>query len=168
MHGRHDYFLHHHKSASRDTVSGYELRPSAGHNAPVPAQWQSPSPARTGPGEPEQDFDLVESAFAESFPTASDPTSFLRLAGIPFRARDVGGAILFLLRVELDQVTDLGSVTPQLGGGPMRYDPLPAQMVSRRRHLRFAYQRESETVLLSFGEARSLQAVSTHEQAALV
>ena len=32
----------------------------------------------------------------------------------------------------------MGAVTPPLGGGPFRYDPLPTRLVSRRL-LRFVY-----------------------------
>ena len=44
-----------------------------------------------------------------------------------------------LLRVEIDTVADIGSITPHLGGGSFRYDPLPARMVSRRKRLRLIY-----------------------------
>ncbi|MFO1047983.1 MAG: hypothetical protein U1E52_08820 [Geminicoccaceae bacterium] len=139
------------------------------HDAPGPghnhgprraAQWQTPhlphdhgSPA---PDQPEPDFDLVEAAFAEGFATASDPTSFLRLAGVPFEASDPAGTRLCLLRVELDQVADMGTVTPQLGGGSFRYDPLPAKLVSRRRRLRLVYHDGTGLHRLTLGEARSL------------
>jgi len=82
----------------------------------------------------------VEAAFADTFPKAADPTSFLRLAGIPFTGRDGAGRTLNLLRVEFEKATDVGSVTPHLGGGSLAYTPLPAKMVSRRRRLAFVYQ----------------------------
>ena len=115
------------------------------HNQPVPgqpAQWQTPH--REGTRDKvvrraEPDLDLVEAAFAEGFAEASDPTSFLRLAHIPFEAVAGDGAKLALLRVEVEAVTDVGSLTPHLGGGSMRFDPLPARMVSRRKRLRFMY-----------------------------
>jgi hypothetical protein len=87
----------------------------------------------------EADLDQVEAAFIEGFLDASDPTSFLRLAGVPFKATAPDGAALSLLRVETEVVADVGSVTPHLGGGSFRYDPLPATLVARRRRLRFVY-----------------------------
>ena len=115
------------------------------HNHPVPgqpAQWQAPhregAPDK-GVRRTEPDLDLVEAAFAEGFSDSSDPTSFLRLAHIPFEAVAGDGAKLALLRVEVEAVTDVGSLTPHLGGGSMRFDPLPARMVSRRKRLRFMY-----------------------------
>jgi hypothetical protein len=118
------------------------------HNQPVPdkpAQWQAPHRERAQDKQDkvvrrtEPDLDLVEAAFAEGFAEASDPTSFLRLAHIPFEAVADDGAKLALLRVEVEAVTDVGSLTPHLGGGSMRFDPLPARMVSRRKRLRFMY-----------------------------
>lgn len=137
--------------------------PGFGHNtAPGrTAQWQTPHAAHgaaaPSPDEPEADFDLVEAAFAEGFATASDPTSFLRLAGVPFEGRDAKGSRLCLLRVELDQVTDMGAVSPHLGGAGFRYDPLPARLVSRRRRLRLVYHNGAGLVPLSLAEARGLQ-----------
>jgi hypothetical protein len=115
------------------------------HNQPVPgqpAQWQTPHREREQDKvvrRAEPDLDLVEAAFAEGFAEASDPTSFLRLASIPFEAVADDGVKLALLRVEVEAVTDVGSLTPHLGGGGMRFDPLPARMVSRRKRLRFMY-----------------------------
>lgn len=135
-----------------------------GHNAGrQPAvQWQTPhdpsaSHAHQAEGEP--DFDLVESAFLTGFAAAPDPTSFLRLARIPFAGRSAEGDELRLLRVETEEAVDVGAVTPQLGGGSMRYDPLPAKMVSRRRNLAFIYYDGVRIRSLSFAEALALTAV---------
>jgi hypothetical protein len=106
------------------------------------AQWQTPhlGPHETAPhGQGEADLDQVEAAFIEGFLAASDPTSFLRLAGIPFTTTVADGATLRLLRVETEVTADVGAVTPHLGGASFRYDPLPARLVSRRRGLRFVY-----------------------------
>ena len=136
--------------------------PGPGHNhGPRRAvQWQVPHrphehPAHE-PAESEPDFDLVEAAFAEGFATASDPTSFLRLAGVPFEAMDKAGTRLCLLRVEHEQVADMGIVTPHLGGGSFRYDPLPAKLVSRRQRLRLVYHDGQHLRPLTLGQARLL------------
>lgn len=138
--------------------------PGHGHNHVPrrPVQWQTPHKAHhEHPPEPtagEPDFDLVEAAFVESFATASDPTSFLRLAGVPFVGTDGSGRRLSLLRVEIDQTTDLGALTPHLGGGSFRYDPLPAKLVSRRRRLRLVYHDGEGLRALSLAEAKALTA----------
>lgn len=147
---------HHH-------APGHHHGPGAGHNAGPrrAAQWQTPHLPHgrhaAPPDAPEVDFDLVEAAFAEGFATASDPTSFLRLAGVPFEGQDQAGRRLCLLRVELDLVTDIGAVTPHLGGASFRYDPLPAKLVGRRRRLRFLYHDGTALAHLTLGQAKLLQ-----------
>jgi hypothetical protein len=138
------------------------------HNQPVPAQpaqWQTPHHERPQDKQDkvarraEPDLDLVEAAFAEGFAESSDPTSFLRLANIPFEAVAGDGAKLALLRVEVEAVTDVGSLTPHLGGGSMRFDPLPARMVSRRRRLRFMYFDGTSLRPLDLEQVRALVSV---------
>jgi hypothetical protein len=60
-------------------------------------------------------------------------------AAVPFQASDADGAQLSLLRVEIDTIADVGSITPHLGGTSFRYDPLPIRMVSRRKRIRLVY-----------------------------
>jgi hypothetical protein len=134
-----------------------------GHNHAVAprraVQWQAPHLVgdTTAPqAAVEPDLDLVESAFAEGFQAASDPTSFLRVAQVKFSAQAPDGASLSLLRVEIDDVTDTGSLTPHLGGGSFRYDPLPARMVTRRKRLRFVYFDGKALRALTLAEVRAL------------
>jgi hypothetical protein len=132
-----------------------------GHRAPV--QWQTPhrpDHARA-PEAPsgERDLDLVEKAFLDAFPRAPDPTSFLRLAGVPFVGKAADGRTLSLLRVEASQTTDIGSLSPALGGGH-RYDPLPAKMASRRERLALIYFDGREPVSLDLAAARALENVT--------
>ncbi len=145
-----------------DHAPGHPHGPGHNHPPRRAAQWQAPhrapGAAEPLPEQPEPDFDLVEAAFAEGFAVASDPTSFLRLAGVPLEGRAGSGQRCCLLRVELDQVTDMGAVTPHLGGGSFRYDPLPAKLVSRRRRLRLIYHDGSGLRALSLGEAKALAA----------
>jgi hypothetical protein len=132
-----------------------------GHNAARDAaQWQTPHLPPGDAEEPaaphERDLDLVEASFVEGFARCSDATSFLRLAGIPFEGVAADGRRLCLLRVEVEDMTDVGSAVPLLGGEGMRYDPLPEKLVSRRRFLRFAYHDGAKLVRLGFAEAREL------------
>jgi hypothetical protein len=149
---------HHHDHDHLAGVSGYGLAPAQGHNtAAQVAQWQEPHQHSEEHGDaPEPDFDLVEASFAENFPRASDPTSFLRMARIPFVGRDSAGRLLRLLRVEFEQVTDVGSLTPALGGTSHRHDPLPAALVSMRKRLRFAYFDGEGVTRLTLAETRGL------------
>ncbi|QIB34497.1 hypothetical protein [Ancylobacter pratisalsi] len=159
MHRGHDHDHHH-------GAGGHHHGPSHshGHNhavAPRPAaQWQTPHlptpPEEDEHSHAEPDLDLVEKTFVESFASASDPTSFLRLACIPFDAITRDGTRVSLLRVETDEVTDVGAVMPHLGGTSFRYDPLPAAMVSRRRRLRFLYFDGRAVMPLTLAEVRTL------------
>jgi hypothetical protein len=148
---------HEHHQHGEGATSG------TGHNHVTPlrtVQWQTPHKPHGHEDEPshgEADLDLVEAAFAESFMTTSDPASFLRLAHIPSEALDGGGAKLVLLRVESEAVTDVGSLMPHLGGGSLRYDPLPAAMVTRRRRLRFVYYDGNAARHLKLAEVRALK-----------
>ena len=133
-----------------------------GHNhaSESTAQWQTPHlphDHKTEPGEHylEPDLDLVESTFIEGFAATSDPTSFLRLAGIPFVA-EADGRQLTLLRVEINDATDVGSLTPHLGGDGFRYAPLPVQLVGRRRSLTFAYHSNDGLARFSLADVRKL------------
>ena len=135
-----------------------------GHNRPgaSPAQWQTPHLPKGVEVQvderAEPDADLVEESFIEGFGAASDPTSFLRLAGIPFVSIDGERRTLSLLRVSIDQATDVGAVTPHLGGQSYRYDPLPAKLVSKRQKLRFVYHDGEALREFGFAEARRLKA----------
>jgi hypothetical protein len=123
-------------------------------NRPV-AQWQTPhNPGEQPPAAAEPDLDKVEAAFIDGFIDAPDPVSFLRLGRIPFEMIAADGARLHLLRVEIDALADVGSLTPHLGGGSFRYDPLPASLVSHRRRLRFVYFDGDKLRPLTFTDVR--------------
>jgi hypothetical protein len=145
---------HHHHGNGGDSAP-----PAAvGHNHARPrvAQWQTPhrdDDVQPEPA-PERDLDKVEIAFIAGFMDAPDPTSFLRLAHVPFEIAARDGATLRLLRVEIDAMTDVGSLTPHLGGASFRHDPLPAGLVSSRRRLRFIYFDGTDLRALSFAEVR--------------
>lgn len=137
-----------------------------GHNGHRPAaQWQTPhlpaGEAGSAPDQPEPDLDLVESAFLDAFPTCADPTSFLRLAGVPFTGKGKDGVVLTLLRVEANQATDVGTLTPHLGGASFRYDPLPAAMTSQRKSLTFVYFDGGGLVRLTLADAKALGIVAS-------
>jgi hypothetical protein len=160
MHRDHVHHTHDHDGDHDHDDHGHHHPHGMGHNAARRAvQWQTPHAPDAGHAPvsaPEPDFDLVEAAFATGFASAPDPTSFLRLARIPFEGRSADGAVLKLLRVETSEAVDIGAVTPHLGGGSMRYDPLPAKLVSKRRKLDFVYFDGEAVRRLSFAEALAL------------
>lgn len=160
MHNGHDHHHHDHGGA------GHFHSHSHGHNQPQPktVQWQTPHLPHDHQAQPEDprktDLDLVEAAFVEAFSHASDVTSFLRVAGIPFVGEDEEGRRHHLLRVETEDMVDIGSVSPLLGGAGVRYDPLPAKMTSRRRRLAFLFHDGAQVRRLDFASARALKDMS--------
>lgn len=159
-HHHHDHDPHGHHHHHGPNGHHHHSHPH-GHNGPAgrAVQWQTPHlPADHEPRAPDRhaDLDLVETAFIEGFARAPDATSFLRLSGIPFVGEDGEGRRLHLVRVEIADRADVGSVVPLLGGGGMRYDPLPERLVSRRRSLAFAYHDGAALRRLAFAEARAL------------
>src|SRR4030081_724632 len=115
MHGGHE---HDHSNGGGGPTP--TTPPGVGHNRPIdsrrPLQWQTPQRAdapAAGDGHPraETDLDLVEAAFVEGFLLASDATSFLRLARVPFECTAAYGSRLALLRVEGGSGGDGGSIT---------------------------------------------------------
>jgi hypothetical protein len=167
MHGGHE-----HDQLNGAGGSPGAERPGAGHNRPIEpkraAQWQTPhrhdAPVeKDGHHRTDTDIDLVEAAFVEGFLHASDVTSFLRLARVPFEGMAADRAKLVLLRVEIENAADVGSITPHLGGASFRYDPLPGRMVSRRKRLRFVYFDGQKPRMLDLAEALALP---THDAAA--
>jgi hypothetical protein len=104
-------------------------------------------------GHGEADLDQAEAAFMEGFLAAAGPTSFPRLAGIPFTTTSADGAALRLLCVETEVVAEVGAVAPHLGCGSFRYDQLPTRLVSRRRLL-FVYFDGARLRSLAFAAVR--------------
>ncbi|WP_026362954.1 hypothetical protein [Methylopila sp. M107] len=161
MHDGHD---HHHDHGGGGHSHAHAAPHSHGHghnHAPAKTvQWQTPHLPHGHEHAPEDpkttDLDLVEAAFVEAFSNASDVTSFLRVAGVAFVGEDASGKRFHLLRVETEDMVDVGAVAPLLGGQGVRYDPLPAKMTSRRRRLAFLYHDGKSVQRLDFAAARAL------------
>ncbi len=133
--------------------------PGHNSNGRKPVQWQTPHlDHHHHDHEPqaasEADLDMVEQAFVEAFEAASDPTSFLRVARIPFIG-ERNGEKLELLRVETELRVDIAAVSPLLGGGH-KVSPLPKTLVDKRKQLRFIYLADGAQQLLSLAETRDL------------
>ncbi|WP_035640809.1 hypothetical protein [Bradyrhizobium sp. ORS 375] len=163
MRHHHHHHGHHHHDHGHDHHHDHDHPPHGpGHNNPhghrSPVQWQTPHQPEGAKPAPvvEPDLDKVEAAFVDGFIAAPDPTSFLRLARVPFEILR-GGESLKLLRVEIDALTDVGSLTPHLGGSSFRYDPLPSNFISRRRRLRFVYFDGAGLTSLSYAELREIE-----------
>jgi hypothetical protein len=171
----HDDHHHHHGDGHHHAGGDHHHGPNGhGHNGPAgkPIQWQTPHlPHEHGQQRAEdpsmQDIDLVETAFIDGFSRAPDVSSFLRLAGVPFVGETTDGTRLHLLRVEMEDMVDVGSVMPLVGGAGVTYQPLPARLTSHRRRLAFVYHDGAEPRRLGFAGARALADRSAASQFAV-
>lgn len=136
-----------------------------GHNgAPKGyAAWELPrdkaSSSADGGSAPEPDFDLVERSFVDGAHNHPDPTSFLRLASVPFHARLLDGSDGYLLGYVIEDVVEVGAVMPTIGDGPANYNVVPASRLAKRRHLFFQYWTKKGEIRLSLAQARGLKAL---------
>jgi len=130
-----------------------------GHNSHggKPAQWQSPTAGQRPPADGTPDFDLVERAFCRAAETASDATSLLRLAKVPFIAIDGAGQVLRLLSYRIEQETEVGSIAPGFDAATVVYHPVPAPRVRTLRRLRFLYHSVDGLCELALDEAQALR-----------
>ncbi|MFK0692956.1 hypothetical protein ACFX5Q_33180 [Mesorhizobium sp. IMUNJ 23033] len=173
MHDDHHHHGHDHGDGHHHGPNGHHHPHPVGHNGPTgkPLQWQTPHLPHDHAHEPADprttDLDLVEIAFLEGFARAPDPSSFLRLAGIPFVGETADGMRLHLLRVETQDMVDVGAVMPLIGGGGVTYHPLPAKLTSHRRRLAFVYHDGTGQKPLDFGQARFLADRSEAAQIAM-
>ena len=119
-HPHHHHGGHDHPHDHGDRPQRTRARPPSGRRRISP-----PARPRRHPSGAEPDLDLVETAFLDAFPACPDPTSFLRLAGVPFTGKGKDGVVLSLLRVEANQATDIGTLTPHLGGACSATIPSP-------------------------------------------
>ena len=86
MHRGHDHDHHHHGNGAAG--AGPQSRAAAAAPCSGRRRICRPDREHDARARHEPDLDLVEMAFVEGFATATDPTSFLRLARIPFEAVD--------------------------------------------------------------------------------
>jgi hypothetical protein len=163
----------HHHNEGRETPGHHHMHP-VGHNGPAgkALQWQTPhlppDQVEDPPADPTTvDVDLVETAFLEGFARAPDASSFLRLAGIPFVGETADGTRLHLLRVETEDLVDVGAVMPLVGGAGVAYHPLPARLTSHRCRLAFVYHDGTGPKHLGFAAARALKDGSASSQFAI-
>ena len=136
----------------------HHRHPGPGHNRAgrTAVQWQRPE-GQPAPGESEPDLDLVEDAFCEAALTASDPTSLLRLARIPFVAALADGTRIRLLSYSIEHEAEVGSVAPGFSAAEPVYHPLPAARVEKLRRLRFRYHTADGIRDFTLAELRGLE-----------
>ena len=95
------------------------------------------------------DLQVLATQFIEGFLQASDKTSYLKLAGVPFErpSRD-GAKALKLIDVELKTDWQVGTASPSFGSRELSYLPFPGQMVQERTNMSLIYVSMDEKSIL--------------------
>ena len=95
------------------------------------------------------ELQILTAQFIEGFVQASDKTSYLRLAGVPFERPGAGGATaLKLVDVELKTEWQVGTAAPSFGTRELSYLPFPGEMVRERTNMALVYVSMDEKSLL--------------------
>ncbi|OIQ32894.1 MAG: hypothetical protein BM562_03930 [Alphaproteobacteria bacterium MedPE-SWcel] len=86
------------------------------------------------------DLQVLATQFIEGFLQATDKTSYLKLAGLPFERPSKDGAkALKLIDVELKTDWQVGTASPSFGSRELSYLPFPGQMVQERTNMSLIY-----------------------------
>ncbi len=86
------------------------------------------------------DLQVLATQFIEGFLQASDKTSYLKLAGVPFERPSKDGAkALKLIDVELKTDWQVGTASPSFGSRELSYLPFPGEMVQERTNMSLIY-----------------------------
>lgn len=86
------------------------------------------------------DLQVLATQFIEGFLQATDKTSYLKLAGVPFERPGKGSAkALKLIDVELKTDWQVGTASPSFGSRELSYLPFPGPMVQERTNMSLIY-----------------------------
>lgn len=86
------------------------------------------------PADEAADLQALADQFIAGFIAATDKTSFLRIAGVPF---EKGG--LKLVDVRLTTEWQVGTASPAFGCRDLSYLPFPGEMVTERTNMALVY-----------------------------
>jgi hypothetical protein len=86
-----------------------------------------------------EELRVLATNFVDGFRKADDKTSYLRLAGIPFRRKGTDGLTLNLVDVAIAANWQIGTASPAFASRELVYMPFPGDMVSHRENMVFTY-----------------------------
>lgn len=154
---------HHHRHQHGHHGHGEENGPprhGAGHNHAGADHLHSHPHGGSGQADREELL-VLAAGFVEGFRAATDKTSYLRLAGIPFERKGSDGLTMHLVDASIAANWQIGTASPAFASRELVYMPFPGSMVSERETMRFTYvsltQRE-DVDLVSLLAARTGQA----------
>jgi len=86
-----------------------------------------------------EELRVLATAFLDGYRKADDKTSFLRVAGVPFKRSGSGGLSMHLVETKIEAKWQLGTASPAFGSRELVYLPYPGEMVSERETMTFTY-----------------------------
>lgn len=123
-----------------DRSHGHPHNPYArpGHNNPPAEHLHSHTHGDAG-RERREDIQALAASLLEGFRNAADKTSFLRMAGIPFRLKGDDGLALHLVDVAIASNYQVGTASPGFGTREISYLPFPGELVTARERMVLTY-----------------------------
>ncbi len=95
------------------------------------------------------DIQVLATQFIDGFVQATDKSSYLKLAGVPFERPGTGGQkALKLVDVELKTDWQVGTASPSFGSRELSYLPFPGEMIRERTNMSLIYVSMDERAAL--------------------
>ena len=86
-----------------------------------------------------EETQALAAAFLDGFRKAADKTSFLRIAGVPFKRAGSDGLAMHLVETRIESKWQLGTASPAFGSRELVYLPYPGGMVAERETMTLTY-----------------------------
>jgi len=86
-----------------------------------------------------EELRVLATAFLDGYRKAGDKTSFLRVAGVPFKRQGTDGLAMHLVETRIESNWQLGTASPAFGSRELVYLPYPGEMVRERETMSFTY-----------------------------
>lgn len=105
-----------------------------------------------------EELRVLATAFLDGYRKAADKTSFLRVAGVPFKREGSDGLAMHLVETKIESKWQLGTASPAFGSRELVYLPYPGEMVTERETMTFTYvslTERSDVDLTEFLKTRS-------------
>ena len=99
-----------------------------------------------------EELKTLSTAFIEGFRAAADKTSYLRLAGIPFKRTGADGLAMHLVDAGIASNWQIGTASPAFGSRELVYLPYPGGMVTARETMTFTYVSLTERADIDLAE----------------
>lgn len=86
-----------------------------------------------------EELQTLATNFIEGFRSASDKTTYLRLAGIEFQVPGSDGLTMNLVDASIASNWQIGTASPAFASRELVYMPFPGNMVAHRENMTFTY-----------------------------